>query len=117
MARWLGSSHPPLGANQERPMRRSLGHEAGDSLGGSMPALELAAGLQHRRATQREHSDAEDTGRVLGDGRDLSYLKDVVEEEEVHRKEAHYQPEIERSSHTAILARHLRGSSTSARHG
>ena len=78
-----------------------------------MPALELATELQHRRATQREHTNAEDTRHVLGDGRDLSRLEDVVEKEEVHGKEAHDQPRssarlIRRSSSARLRSVDLR---------
>lgn len=52
-------------------------------------AMKLAVnGLQQRLATDRQDGDAENTRHVLGQSRHLSRLQEVVEEQEVHSKEA-----------------------------
>jgi two-component system OmpR family sensor kinase len=75
------------------PYRRA-GHPA------SQGDDELGAPRLHKRLTaDRENQDAQDSGQVLGQGRHLSDLEDVVEEQEVHDKKAADQPQIQYASH------------------
>jgi hypothetical protein len=74
----------------------------------------LAALSQQRLSADGEDQDAEKAGHVLREGRRLSGLQEVVEEQEIHSEKAEDECDIECSSHAGSLAlgRHGLGLST-----
>ena len=72
----------------------------------------VALGLKQRLAADREDQNAQEACDVLGQGRDLSRLEDVVEEQEIYGEKAEDQANIQYSSHGSIVDQSTSGFAT-----
>ena len=74
---------------------------------------ELASrGIEQRLSRDRDDEDAQESRHILGWGRSLAWLEDVVEEQKVHGEETDDQKNLDSASHASIVAVSCRRPST-----
>ena len=60
-------------------------------------------GIEQRLTTDRDDEDAQESRHILGWGRCLAWLEDVVEEQKVHGEETDDQKNFDSASHASMV--------------